>query len=77
MERLPKTLDLHGMRYSDVSRAIDLFIGSHIVIGSQEIEIITGKSDEMKSMVRSISEDYTCTYEEIWGNPGSMLINLR
>ena len=44
MERLSKTLDLHGMRYADVPRAIDLFIGSHIVSGTKEIEIITGKS---------------------------------
>jgi len=77
MERLSKTLDLHGMRYADVPRAIDLFIGSHIVSGTNEIEIITGKSEEMKSMVRGISEDYSCSVEDVWGNPGSMIVNLR
>jgi dsDNA-specific endonuclease/ATPase MutS2 len=77
MEKLTKTLDLHGMRYADVPRAIDLFIGSHVVIGTPEIEIITGKSEEMKSMVRGISEDYSCSVQEVWGNPGSMVVNLR
>ena len=77
MERLSKTLDLNGMRYSDVPRAIDLFIGAHIQSGTLEIEIITGKSEEMKSMVRGISEDYLCSVEDVWGNPGSMIVNLR
>lgn len=77
MKTLEKTLDLHGMRYADVPRAIDLFIGAHIVSGTPEIEVITGNSDTMKRMVRDIAEDYSCSVEEIWGNYGSVLINLR
>jgi|688.fasta_scaffold2861021_2 hypothetical protein len=77
MKTLEKTLDLHGMRYVDVPRAIDLFIGAHIVSGTQEIEIITGNSDQMKNMVRTIAEDYSCSIEDVWGNAGCVIINLK
>jgi hypothetical protein len=77
MEKLPKSLDLHGTLYADAPRAIDLFIGAHIVSGTLEVEVITGNSETMKRMVRDIAEDYSCSVEEVWGNSGCLSINLR
>jgi hypothetical protein len=77
MNRIENKLDLHGFRYIDVPRVVDQFIGAHIIAGTHEITIITGNSPTMKLLVAEIASDYNCKIEDVWGNYGSVVINLR
>ena len=52
------SLDLHGVRHSNVSREVDKFIGKHLMNGSNEVEIIIGMSESMKNIVDSTLSDY-------------------
>jgi hypothetical protein len=70
------SLDLHGTKHANVFRKVDQFIGAHIQIGTNEVEIITGYSGEMKKLVNKVLIDYGITSEEAWGNPGKLIINL-
>ena len=51
-------LDLHGIRHHKVSREVDKFIGEHLLKGTNEVSIITGHSDEMRSIVNKTLGDY-------------------
>lgn len=51
------TLDLHGISHEDVPDVVHAFINSNWR-PNLELNIITGHSDRMKSLVRSILKQY-------------------
>ena len=50
------SLDLHGVRHRDVSHKVDFFIRQNI--DNLPIEIVTGNSIDMQSIVRKVVEMY-------------------
>jgi len=42
-------LDLHGIKHRNVFAKVDKFIGNHLCKGTEEVEIITGRSLAMKN----------------------------
>ena len=70
------TLDLHGIKHLDATREIDKFLWSSMERNISQVEIITGKSVEMKAIVKSIIEEYglSITMETMDG--GSLIITL-
>lgn len=71
------TLDLHGTKHADVFRKVDHFVGHHIQRGTRgEIEIITGFSKKMKSLVNEVLADYGLESEEAWMNEGKLIIKM-
>lgn len=70
------TLDLHGVKHADVPRLVDQFIWEQMNRNVKEVEIITGISQAMKEIVINNLKDYEMTYEEVWNNPGKILVSL-
>lgn len=50
-----KTLDLHGLRYNDAKRQLELFINEN---WGDKLKIITGNSEEMKEVVCELLNYY-------------------
>lgn len=73
---MKQTLDLHGVKHSDVPKMVDQFIWEQMNKKSKEIEIITGISQLMKDIVIENIKDYDLDYEDVWNNPGKLLIKL-
>jgi len=71
-----KTLDLHGVRHSDVQSMFDEFIYENMKSNTREVEIITGISEQMKRIVRNLSDDYTMDCHDHPINPGILIIKL-
>ena len=55
-----KTIDLHGSRYKDVKRKLELFINSN---WRCRMKVITGNSESMKDLVCSLLSYYDLEYE--------------
>ena len=72
-----KTLDLHGTKHEDVARKVDVFIGTHLQKGSSTIEIITGFSQKMRSIVENTLIDYHLEVKEEPMNAGRVVIRLK
>jgi len=70
-------LDLHGIKHRNVFAKVDKFIGNHLCKGTEEVEIITGRSLAMKKLVNSTLDDYELYSQESISNPGKLIINLR
>tara|TARA_B100001057_G_C22217363_1_gene706927 strand:- start:86 stop:307 length:222 start_codon:yes stop_codon:yes gene_type:complete len=71
-----KSLDLHGIKHVDVFREVDTFVGENIIRGVSEVEIITGYSMEMKSLVNIVLDDYGLESEEDFLNKGKLVVKL-
>ena len=71
-----KTLDLHGIKHAEVSKLVDQFIWENMKSKSQEVEIITGISDQMKLIVINTINDYRFSYTEEFNNPGKLIVSL-
>ena len=69
-------LDLHGTKIKDVFSKVDKFIGGHIMKGTPEVEIITGRSRIMKISVNRVLDDYEIYSQESILNPGKLIVNL-
>lgn len=54
-------LDLHGTRHADVERKVIRLIEAHWG-QNVELEIITGHSNKMKSIVCSVLDEYKLAY---------------
>ena len=54
-------LDLHGLRHSEVSQAVDSFLYKNI--DKLPVEIITGYSDRMKDIVIESVKDHRLEYQ--------------
>lgn len=71
-----KTLDLHGVKHSDVQSMFDEFIYENMKLDTKEVEIITGISEQMKRIVRNLSDDYSMDCYDHPLNPGKIIIKL-
>jgi len=71
-----KTLDLHGTKHIDVFKKVDTFLGESIIRGIIEVEIITGYSSDMKSLVNIVLDDYGLESEEDFLNKGKLVVKL-
>lgn len=69
-------LDLHGIKHSDVPRKLDIFFWEMMSIDKNQVEIITGISSRMKEIVIDNCKDYGFVVNEMYFNPGSLIINL-
>jgi hypothetical protein len=70
------SLDLHGTKHMDVFRKVDLFVGESVIRGFNEVEIITGYSQEMKTLVDLVLSDYGLESEEDFINKGKLIVKL-
>lgn len=70
------TIDLHGVRHSDVGPMMDKFIWDNMKRNSTSIDIITGNSDEMKRIVREIADEYGFEVNESFMNTAVLTMNL-
>jgi hypothetical protein len=59
-----------------VQKHLDSFIWENMNKGSNEIEVITGISEQMKKIVRDIVIDYNMNCYEEPLNPGKIIIKL-
>jgi DNA-nicking Smr family endonuclease len=70
------SLDLHGIKHSEVQVILDQFIWENMQKKTTEVSIITGHSKIMKKIVKEIVEDYMMTCEEEYNNSGKIIIKL-
>ncbi len=70
------TLDLHGIKHQDVYRLLDAFIWENIKKKNKRIEIITGNSDTMKSLVKNCLSDYGFEPREGFLNTATLIVEL-
>jgi len=71
-----KILDLHGVKHSDVQGMFDGFIYEHMKLNTKEVEVITGISEQMKKIVRNLSDEYSMNCYEHPLNPGKLILKL-
>lgn len=71
-----KTLDLHGIKHSEVQRVVDNFLWENIQKKEKEVEIITGISDQMKIIVKECVKDYNMDCNDDLLNFGKITIKL-
>ena len=71
-----KQLDLHGHKHSEVPRVLEHFLYEHMKMNSNEIEVVTGNSNQMKDLVKDIVVDYGMEATEVWGNNGTLIIKM-
>ena len=69
-------LDLHGIKHADVPRKLDIFFWEVMNSDRNQVEIITGISSRMKEIVIDNCKDYGFVVNEMYFNPGSLIINL-
>ena len=67
-------LDLHGIRHSEVFHLVDDFIKDNLY--ESQIEIVTGYSKRMKSLVQEVLSDYKLVGEEPPFNNGTLIIRM-
>ena len=70
------SLDLHGIKHSDVQKHLDSFIWENMNKGSREVGVITGISEQMKKIVTDTVIDYNMNCYEEPLNPGKIIIKL-
>jgi DNA-nicking Smr family endonuclease len=70
------SLDLHGIKHSEVQVMLDQFLWENIQKKVTEVSIITGHSEHMKKIVKDCIEDYMMTGKEEYNNPGKIIIKL-
>lgn len=56
-------LDLHGVKHQDVRAMVIRFVEKYWDTGT-EIEIITGHSERMKSIVKDVLDEYKLEYSD-------------
>ena len=69
-------LDLHGIKHEDVPRKLDVFFREMMKRDKNQVEVITGISSRMKEIVIENCKDYGFVVNEMYFNPGSLIINL-
>jgi DNA-nicking Smr family endonuclease len=65
-----KELDLHGLKHLEVEDEVENFILSY----QPPFRIITGKSDEMRRMVKNMLEYYEYVYYVPAHNAGEIIV---
>ncbi len=71
-----KQLDLHGIKHSEVQTLLDQFLWENMKNNQSEVAVITGISDQMKTIVIECVKDYMMSCEEEYNNPGKIIIKL-
>lgn len=69
-------IDLHGYKHEEVERLLDMFLWDMMCKKVDQIEIVTGISDRMKSIVKSTCDEYGFSIVEKFYNPGSLIIDM-
>jgi len=69
-------LDLHGVKHEDVQRVMDSFLYENMLKKKNEVEIITGISNQMKEIVSEVAKDYSMKVLDDPLNPGKVFIKL-
>ena len=69
-------LDLHGVKHQEVQNLLDSFIWENMNKKSDYIEIITGNSDQMKKIVKTVLSEYGMEASEEVINNGSLIVHL-
>lgn len=57
------SIDLHGISHYDISNRIDIFIWDNMKMNKDYVDIITGNSKRMISLVIKIIEEYKLNYQ--------------
>jgi len=64
-------LDLHGLKHIEVEDEVENFI----LVNEPPFKIITGKSDEMRRMVKKLLDYYEYDYYIPAHNAGEIIVN--
>ena len=68
-------LDLHGVRHHEVRNKVIRIVEENWGEG-MEVEIVTGNSDEMKSIVSNVLDEYNLDYKVgTFFNPNTIITN--
>jgi DNA-nicking Smr family endonuclease len=70
-------IDIHGVKHSEVKRKLDVFFWEMMNTNHFEVEVITGISHIMKSIVKESADDYKFTVTDIPLNPGSLIVRIK
>jgi DNA-nicking Smr family endonuclease len=70
-------IDLHGIKHEDVQRELDTFFWESMKKNLSQVEVVTGISDKMKSIVNDVAKDYGFNVSDKYFNPGSLIIYLK
>jgi DNA-nicking Smr family endonuclease len=70
------SLDLHGIKHSEVQKLMDSFLFENMKSKQTKVEIITGLSDQMKNVVKKVLEDYDFEFEEDFLNKGKINVKI-
>ena len=71
-------IDLHGFTYTKVKDVLPEWLITNYNNGIDDFEIITGNSEQMKQIVKSICSDNGFRAEDDWnGNSGSLLVTIN
>jgi len=71
MNRNLKTLDLHNISHTDAGRLVVNFL----MINDMPVQIITGKSEQMRGIAVEIIEKYDFGYHyELFSNVGCVIV---
>tara|TARA_B100000427_G_C15301637_1_gene504271 strand:+ start:441 stop:671 length:231 start_codon:yes stop_codon:yes gene_type:complete len=69
-------IDLHGLKYSEVEETLANLLINQYNLGNKDFEIITGNSEQMKSLVEIICKDYGFRVEKSFNkNSGSLIVS--
>ncbi len=58
------TIDLHGIKHEDVSKLIDASIYKCLKTKKSRLWVITGNSQEMKRIVKTVADEHGLTAVE-------------
>ena len=71
-------IDLHGWTYDEVRDRLPNLLILHHNNGFSPIQIITGNSEKMKSVVRGVCKDHNFKINDGWDtDPGTVVIRER
>ena len=71
-------IDLHGFTYKKVKDILPEWLITNYNNGIDDFEIITGNSEQMKQVVKSICSENGFRAEDDWnGNSGSLLVTIN
>ena len=70
------SLDLHGIKHSEVQVLLDQFLWENMQKKVIEVSVITGHSEHMKNIVRNCISEYNMSCQEEYLNPGKLIIKL-
>jgi DNA-nicking Smr family endonuclease len=66
-------LNLHGVRHNDVEHLLHSFLYRNL--DNLPVEVITGKSDQMRNIVKSVIKEYGFfCHNQHWVNEGCLII---